>query len=107
MARGKKNEEAVQTEELTQEGLLDFVSHLEEIDERLAEEKSARNELVNEFCTRFGIKKSEINEALKHYKKWKKDRSEYNTSVTLIDRLVDLMTGEKCVTFVSEKDLND
>lgn len=100
-------EENVQTEELTQEGLMDFVSHLEEIDERLADEKGARNELVSEFCTRFGIKKSEISSALKQYKEWKKDRTEYNTKITIIDKLVDLMTGEKCVTFVAEKDLND
>lgn len=107
MGRPKKTEEPVQTEELTQEGLLDFVSQVEEVDERIADDKGARNELISEFCTRFGISKSEFNAALRQYKEWKKDRSKFNSKSTIIDSLLDLMTGEKVVKFVSEKDIND
>jgi uncharacterized protein (UPF0335 family) len=107
MARAKKVEMEEGTEEVSQEGLMDFVSEVEKDEEDIAAIKADLNERVADFCSRHGIKKKVFGAAHRQFKQFKKDRNEFNADTFIQDKLVDLMTGEKCITKISEAEFNE
>lgn len=103
----KKNAEPVETEELTQQGLVDISNLIEGMMDDIKSLTADKNELIAGFATRFGIQKKELNAVIKKYLAWKADRAKFNSEECMVNTLVDLLTGEKCITKISEEEFRD
>lgn len=101
----KKTEEVVQTEELTQEALIEVANIFEELSNTKKEVGAELSEIVKDVSSRFGIKPKELRGAIKAYLAWKTDRAKFNEESTVLEKLIDLLTGERCIVKIPESDL--
>jgi hypothetical protein len=106
MARAKKVEMEEGTEELTQERLICIADLIGELNEKKKEIAAAISDAIKDFAAQHGIKGKELKRGIAAYEAWKTNPEEFNSSSFLVDKIIEMLTGEKCVTFITEKEFN-
>lgn len=81
----------------SQEQLVSLADNINRLDLQRKEFVKEIKEAKDEFCKEHQIKKKMLNAALKEYKEWQKNRSDYLEFINEKDALVDVLTGEKCI----------
>ena len=81
----------------TQEQIVALATCIKELDDKRKDIMADIKDVKDEFCKEHDIKKKHLNDALKQYFKWQKDRTKFLEEINETDQLVDVLTGEKCV----------
>ena len=90
---------------LTQEKLIQFANELEQLDNKKKDVMKDMKDHTDNFCEDNEIKsKKQLKAAVKAYLAWKKDRAKFLDDIRAFDEFVDVLTGEKCVEPITEKE---